>query len=98
MFKVIHYCVHYCWAELSRCNERFIKNYDENNYRGYFFEADIIYPEKLFNLHKYLPFLPRRKKVNKVEKLFCNIEDKEKYVNHIRVTEIVLRKVQSNSI
>ena len=41
--------------------------------------------EKLFNLHRDLPFLPERKKVNKVEKLVCSIEDKEKYVIHIRV-------------
>ena len=66
---------------------------------GYFFEVDIDYPEKLFNLHKDLPFLPERKKVNKVEKLICGIEDKEKYFVHIRVLKqalnhgLVLRKV-----
>ena len=65
-----------------------------------FLEVDIDYPEKLFNLHKDLPFLPERKKVNKVEKLICSIEDKEKYVIHIRVLKkalnhgLVLRKVQ----
>ena len=30
---------------------------------------------------KICHFLPERKKVNKAEKLICNIEDKEKYVN-----------------
>ena len=55
--------------------------------------------EKLFNLHRDLPFLPERKKVNKVEKLVSSIEDKEKYVIHIRVLKqalnhgLVLRKV-----
>ena len=78
--------------------------YDENSDIGYFLEVDIDYPEKLFNLHKDLPFLPERKKVNKVEKLICSIEDKEKYVIHIRVLKqalnhgLVLRKVHSNSI
>ena len=38
-----------------------------------------------FNFHKDLTFLPERKKVNKVEKLICSIEDKEKYDIHIRV-------------
>ena len=52
---------------------------------GYFPEVDIDYPEKLFNLHKDLPFLPERNKVNKVEKRICSIEDKEKYAIHIRV-------------
>ena len=66
---------------------------------GYFFEVDIDYPEKLFNLHKDLPFLPERKKVSKVEKLICSIEDREKYVVHIRALKqalnhaLVLRKV-----
>ena len=42
------------------------------------------YPKTLFNSHKDLPFLPERKKVEKVEKLICSIEDKQKYVIHIR--------------
>ena len=66
-------------------NEIFIRNYDENSDKGYFLEVDVDYPKKLFDLHKDLPFLPERKKVNKVEKLLCNIEDKEKYVMHINV-------------
>ena len=44
----------------------------------------------LFNSHKDLPFLPKRKKVEKVEKLICSIEDKEKYVIHIRALKQVL--------
>ena len=70
--------------ELSKFNEDFIKNYDENGNIGYFLEVDIDYPKELFNLHKDLPFLPERKKVEKVEKLICSIEDKEKYVINIR--------------
>ena len=76
--------------ELSKFNEDFIKNYDENGNIGYFLEVDIDYPKELFNLHKDLPFLPERKKVEKVEKLICSIEDKEKYVIPIRALKQVL--------
>ena len=46
-----------------------------------------------------MPFLPETKNVNKVEKLTCSIEDKEKYVMRIRVLKqalnhgLVLKKV-----
>ena len=70
--------------KLANFNEDFIENYDENGNIGYFLEVDIDYPKELFNLHKDLPFLPESKKVNKVEKLICSIENKEKYVIHIR--------------
>ena len=79
------------WIEkLSRFHEIFIKNYHEISDIGYFLEVDIDCPKELFNLHKDLPFLPGRKKVNKVEKLICSIEDKEKYVMHIRVLKQAL--------
>ena len=58
------------WVKsLSKFNEIFIRNYDENRDKGYFLEVDVDYPKKLFNLHKDLPFLSERKKVNKIEKL-----------------------------
>ena len=79
------------WVEkLSRFNERFIKNYNENSDIGYFLEVDVEYPKKLFGSHKDLPFLPERKKLEKVEKLVCSIEDKEKYVIHIRALKQAL--------
>ena len=70
--------------KLSKFNEGFIKNYDENSNKGYFLQADIDYPKELFNLHKDIPFLPERKKVEKVDRLICSIENKQKYVIHIR--------------
>ena len=79
------------WVKkLSKFNDIFIKNYDENSDKGYFLEVDIDYPKELFNLHKDLPILPETKKVNKVEKLICNIEDEEKYVMHVKVLKQAL--------
>ena len=75
---------------IPKFNEDFIKNYDENCNTGYFFEVDTGYPNELFNLHKDLPFLLENKKVNKVEKLICDIEDKKKNVIHIRALKQTL--------
>ena len=38
----------------------------------------------------YHSFLLKRKNLEKVEKLICSIEDKEKYVAHIRVLKQAL--------
>ena len=43
--------------DLSRFNEDFIKNYNENSDIWYFLEVDIEYTKKLFSSHKDLPYL-----------------------------------------
>ena len=71
-------------SDLLRFNEEFIKNYNENSDTGYFLEVDIEYPKQLWSSYKDLPFLPEGRKLEKVENLVYSIEDKEKYVIHIR--------------
>ena len=56
-------------------NEDFIKNYNEENDEEYFSEVDIQYPEKLHELHNYLPFLLERMKLRKFEKVVTNLYD-----------------------
>ena len=64
-----------------------------------FLKQILIIQKNIFNLHKKLPFLPESKKVNKVKKRICGIEEKEKYVIHVRALKqalnhgLVLRKV-----
>ena len=72
------------WLDnLSMFTEEFIKNYDENGDKGYILEVDVEHPKKLYSVHSDLPFLPERIKINKCEKLVCNIRNKENYVIHI---------------
>ena len=81
------------WVEdLSQFNEDFKKNYDGNSDKGYIIEANIEYPKKLFNHHKDYPVLAGRKKIGKCEKLICDMQGKENYVDHIRVTKQALNR------
>ena len=68
------------WVEendLSKFNATFIKNYDENNNKGYITEVDIEYPKNIHKLINDLPFLPERIKINKCNKLICTVQDKK---------------------
>ena len=71
-------------------NEDFIKNYDENNDKGYIFEVNVKYPKKLHELHNDLPFLAERMEINKCKKLVCNLYNKKKYVAHINTLKQAL--------
>ena len=79
----------------------FIKNYDEKSDIGYLFYANITYSKELCELHKDLPFLPDRMKVNKVNKLVAGVYDKNNYLIHIYALKqalnhgLILNKVHS---
>ena len=52
------------WVEdTSKINEEFIKNYNENSYKGYILEVDVKCPKELHDLHRDLPFLPKKTSV-----------------------------------
>ena len=63
--------------DLSKIDEDFIKKYDKDIDKGYIPEVDVKYPKNLHDLHSDLPFLPRRMKINKCNKLVCNLYDKK---------------------
>ena len=52
------------WIDNNEINEEFIKNYNENNNKGYILEVDVRYLERLHELHSDLPFLPERMEIN----------------------------------
>ena len=76
---------------VSRIDEDFIKNYDEDKDVGLFLNVDVEYPKELHDLHSDLPFLPERMKINKCNKLVCNLCDKKNYVVHIRALKQALK-------
>ena len=51
--------------------------------KGYFFEVDVQYPEKLHEPHNELSFLAQRIKLERVEKLH-NLHDKNEHAIHKR--------------
>ena len=71
-------------------NEEFIKNYNENDNKGYILEEDVKYPKRLHELHSDLPFLSERMKIDKCNKLVCNLFNKKKYVTHITLLKQAL--------
>ena len=62
--------------------EDFIKSYDKECDKGYILEVDVKYLKNMHVLHSDLPFLPERMKINKCNKLVCNLYDKKTCCSH----------------
>ena len=71
------------WINPEDYTEDIIKKYDENDDYGAILIVDVDYPKKLHKLHSDLPFLPERMKINKADKLICNLQNKRNYVVQI---------------
>ena len=61
-----------------------IENVSDTSNKGYILEVDLEYPKTLHHYHNDLPLAPEHLKVDKVLKLIPNLNDKEKYIIHIR--------------
>ena len=70
------------WIDVKEYTEEKIKSYNDNNSTGAPLKVDIEYP-KLHSLHKDLPFLYERRKLEKLSKLVTTLDDKKEYVVHI---------------
>ena len=91
------------WMEdLSKIDEDFIKTYDKDSDKGYILDIDVEYPKNLHDLDSDLPFLPKRMKIDKCNKLVCSRYDKKDYVLHIRSLKqalnygLILKKVHKD--
>ena len=78
--------------DTSQFNEDFKKNYNEESDKECFLEVDVQYFKKSQELHNDLPFLHKRMKIEKVEKLITNAHDKIEYVIQIRKLKQVLNQ------
>jgi hypothetical protein len=56
-----------------------------------FLEVDLEYPDDLHDLHNDYPLAPERMKIGKVDKLICNLNNKERYVVHHKTLKFYLR-------
>ena len=66
------------WIEdLSKIDEDFIKNYEKDNDKGYILEVDVEYVKNLHDLQIDLSLLTERIKIDKCNKLVCNLYDKK---------------------
>ena len=75
----------------------------KKDHKGYILEVDVDYPKELHKSHNELPFFCERMKIGKVEKLVPNLNDKRKYVVHIKALHQALKPgvekgAQSNQI
>ena len=76
---------------ISGINKKFVKSYDKKSSdKGYILEVDVDYPSELHKLHSDMPFLPEKMKIDKTQKLLCNLHDKKKYVVHISILKQAL--------
>ena len=64
--------------DVTKIDEEFIKNYNEDDDKVYILEVDVKCPKKLHDLHSDLPFLPERIKIDKCKKPVCNLRNKKK--------------------
>ena len=76
-------------------NEDFIKNYNENNNKGYILEVDVRYPKRLHELHSDLPFLPERMKIDKC-KYVTHINSLKQALNHGLKLKKIYRIIEFN--
>ena len=82
----------FAWInQVEKFKLEFIRKLVEKDHKGYILEVDVDYLKTLHKSHNEILFLPERMKIGKVEKLVPNLNNKRKYVEHIRVLDQALK-------
>ena len=63
--------------DLSKIDGDFIKKYDKDSDKGYILEVNVKSHKNLDDLQSDLLFLPERMKIDKCNKILCNLYDKK---------------------
>ena len=79
------------WVDLSQFMPDKIDSYSNCDNKGYLLEVDVKYPKKLYDLHNNPPFMCEKMKINGVEKLVHNLNDKKNYVIHKKALNQALK-------
>ena len=79
------------WVDPSEFASDKTDCYANWNSEGYLLEVDVRYPKDLHNLHNDLPFMCENMKMNRVEKLVPNLNDKKNYVIHKKMLNQALK-------
>ena len=87
----------------AKANNKYMKNYDKSKESSYiqYLDTNNLYGAamseklpingfKLHKLHSDMAFLPEKMKIDKTQKLVCNLRDKKKYVVHIIILKQAL--------
>ena len=90
------------WIDVKEYAEEKIKSYDDNSNTWAILKVDIEYPKELHSLHKDLPFLCERRRLDKTSKLVTTLDDKKEYAIQISALKqaldhgLILKKVHNN--
>ena len=63
---------------------------DADDDTGYILQVDLEYPKELHNLHNDYPLAPENITINKIDKLAPNLNNKTKYILHLKNLQLYL--------
>ena len=81
----------FLWEEAEVFTPEKIDELVKKDKRGYLLEVDVKYPKELHKNDNELPFLAKRMKIGREEKLVPNLNNKKRYVVHIKALDQALK-------